>query len=224
MSVVSQAERDAMARLMQIMQGQIPPNPIPKQLNENSTQPVMLAGAGQVTSRDIAAMGDVLKKLENVVNKTSSNMVSDSVVDNQLHEALNTHTTKTGVRIGLYKIDQKLDESRVAGKQYYNVVNSATDTTVAHELSLYEAAHALVRFLNNGKFFNSKQVRQLLEAEASYTSHKIDAVRYHRAMLKAQKLGDITKSQLMETRKQSSMDRAMEAKRTVKYIYNHQHQ
>lgn len=219
MSVVSPQERDAMARLMLIMQGQTPDIPARK-LQESVQEPLILAGLGQVTNRDIAAMADVMKKLENAVNQTSNNMIHESVMDAQLQEALITNTTKTGVRIGLYKIDQNLDESRIAGKQYYNVVNSTTGTTVAHELSLYEAAHALVRFLNNGKFFNSTEVRQLLEAEASYTSHKIDAVRYHRMMLKCQKLGDTNKAQLMETRKHSSLDRAMESKRKVKYIYN----
>lgn len=219
MSVVSQQERDDMARLMQIMQGQTPSSDL-SNLQESAGTPVILAGPGQVSDRDVAAMADVMKKLENAVNQTITNVINDSATDTQLQEALITSTTKTGVRIGLYKIDQNLDESRLAGKQYYNVVHSATGTTVAHELSLYEAAHALVRFLNTGKFFNSAEVRQLLEAEASYTSHKIDTVRYHRMMIKSQKLGDTIKSQLMETRKHASLDRAMEAKRTIKVIYN----
>lgn len=213
-----------MARLMQIMNGDAAPAAHTQRLQETVQEPLILPGAGQITNQDISAMADVMRRLESAVNNASGHMINSNVTDSQLQEALITKPTQSGVKIGIYKIDQSLDEGRVAGKQSFNVVNSTTGTMVAHELSLYEAAHALVRYLNNGKYFNSVEVRQLLEAEASYTSHKIDAVRYHRAMLKAQKLGDITKSQLMETRKQSSMDRAMEAKRTVKYIYNHQHQ
>ena len=219
---VSPKERDAMARLMQIMNGDAAPAASNQRLQETVQEPLILPGAGQITNQDISAMADVMRRLESAVNNASNDMINNSITDAQLQEALITKPTQSGVKIGIYKIDQSLDESRVAGKQYFNVVNSTTGTMVAHELSLYEAAHALVRFLNNGKYFNSVEVRQLLEAEASYTSHKIDAVRFHRMMLKAQKSGDGTKSQLMETRKQASLDRAMEAKRQVKYIYNHQ--
>ena len=219
---VNAQERQAMARLLQIMNGNTAPVSTGAPLTETVQEPLILPGAGQITNQDIAAMADVMRKLESAVNSASTNMINSSLTDNHLQEALITKPTKSGVKIGIYKIDQSLDEGRVAGKQYYNVVNSTNGTMVAHELSLYEAAHALVRFLNNGKYFNNVEVRQLLEAEASYTSHKIDAVRYHRMMLKAQKSGDMSKSQLMETRKQASLDRAMEAKRQVKYIYNNQ--
>ena len=112
-----------------------------------------------------------------------------------------------------------MDESRLAGKQFYSVVNRATGETLAHELSLYEAAHGLVRLLNKGKFFNSLEVRKLLETEAAYTSHKIDAVRFHKAMRKAERTGDAIRAELMETRKQASLDRAMQAKSDLKKLY-----
>jgi hypothetical protein len=219
---VSPKERDSMARLMQIMNGDAAPAVPTQRLQETVQDPLILPGAGQITNQDISAMADVIHRLENAVNNASGHMINSNVTDSQLQEALITKPTQSGVKIGIYKIDQSLDENRVAGKQSFNVVNSTTGTMVAHELSLYEAAHALVRYLNNSKYFNSAEVRQLLEAEASYTSHKIDAVRFHRMMIKAQKTGDVTKSQLMETRKQASLDRAMEAKRQVKYIFQHQ--
>lgn len=215
---VSAEDRDAMARLLSIMNGQPQEISPLQESKQTAASPVELLGPGQVSSRDINAMADVLRKLENAVNSTSSNMLEESARDPELKAALNTTATSDGVKIGIYKIQQQLDESRVAGKQYYNVINQVTGHVVAHELSLYEAAHGLVKMLNNGLYFNSAPVRQLMEAEAAYTSHKIDAVRFHRAARKQQKMGHEGKSQLMETRKQDSLDKAMLAKSNVKKL------
>ena len=213
--VVSPQERDAMHRLMQIMNGETPSDTV---AHRDVSQPVVLAGPGQVSEHDVRAMADVLRKLNSV--PVQSHMLSESVVDPMLTEALQTHSTPDGVKIGVYKIISRLDETRVAGKQHFSVVNNTTGETLAHELSLYEAAHSLVRLLNQGMFFNSEPVRALLEAEAAYTAHKIDAVRYHRMVRRLQRDNQPAKADLMETRKQSSMDRAMAAKAQVKKIYN----
>jgi hypothetical protein len=218
MTVVSPQERDAMARLMQIMEGQ-KVSGAPRTGTSNPSSPVELAGPGQVTQRDVTAMADVLRRLESVVDKTHATMVNESVMDRELGEALITEQTPDGVRIGSYQIRQGLDEGRIAGKQFYNVVNSSTGETLANELSLYETAHGLVKLLNQGKFFNTPEVHQLLEWEQQYTSHRIDAVRFHRASRRANKLGDDHRSQLMETRKQASLDKSMTAKRQIREFY-----
>lgn len=216
---VTPEERDAMQRLLRVMNGESASLHESKTSTVNQAGPVILPGAGQITSQDVNAMADVLKRLEQAVSGTSQQMVMESQVDQELNEALVTNSIPQGVKVGIYKIQQRLDEHRMAGKQYYDVINSLTGQTVAHELSLYEAAHGLVKLLNNGKYFNSSEVRELMEAESNYTSHKIDAVRYHRMMLRAQKTGDHNKGDLMEVRKQSSMDRAMMAKKLVKKLY-----
>ena len=216
---VTPEERDAMQRLLRVMNGERVSLNETKHSASGAPGAVILPGAGQITNEDVSAMADVLKRLENAVNSTSQNMIMERTHDQELNEALITDSIPQGVKVGIYKIQQQLDEHRMAGKQYYDVVNSLTGQIVAHELSLYEAAHGLVKLLNSGKYFNSNEVRELMEAESNYTSHKIDAVRYHRMMLKSQKIGDLTKSDLMETRKQASMDRAMISKRLVKKLY-----
>jgi hypothetical protein len=214
--VVSPQERDAMHRLMQIMNGESP-TPTVGSTAQHQQQPVVLAGPGQISEHDVRAMADVLRKLNSVPSQ--AHMLNETVVDPTLTEAMQTQSMPDGVKIGVYKIISRMDESRVAGKQHFSVVNNTTGETLAHELSLYEAAHSLVRLLNQGMFFNSEPVRSLLEAEAAYTGHKIDAVRYHRMARRLQRENQLAKADLMETRKQSSMDRAMTAKAQVKKIY-----
>jgi hypothetical protein len=112
-----------------------------------------------------------------------------------------------------------MDETRVAGKQFYDVIHSATGDKLAHELSLYEAAHGLVKLLNSGKYINHPEVRELLEAEAAYTSHRVDAIRYHKMIQVAQKNNQLSKLDLYEARKDAIMDRAAQHKAHVKKLY-----
>lgn len=214
---VTDSDRLAMARLLEIMNGNTPSMPA---LHEHvDGAPVELAGAGQVSSRDIQAMANVLDKFNQAVNQTHKQIMRESVHDPIMAEALVTERNQDDVRIGPYKIEVRMDEQRVAGKQYYDVVHSATGDKLAHELSLYEAAHGLVRLLNSGKYVNHPHVRELLEAESAYTSHRIDAIRYHKMIHTAHKQNQLSKVEVYEARKAASMDRAAQSKAQVKKIY-----
>lgn len=217
---VSEQDRVAMLKLMQIMKGDTNVTLSEHQVPQVDTA-VELAGAGQVTSRDIQAMADVLQKLNTVMESTHKGLWQESAHDPEVREALITEKQHHAVKIGQYKIHVTEDADRTAGKQHYSVVNVVSGDTLAHELSLYEAAHGLVRMLNKGLWINSPQVRSLLEAEATYTGHRIDAIRYHRMIQKAHKQPTVdNKLDLYETRKQTSLDKSMQAKRMVKKIYS----
>jgi hypothetical protein len=215
---VTDSDRLAMARLLEIMNGKTPSQPA-LQESVSSGQPVELPGAGQVSSRDIQAMANVLNKFNQAVNQTHKDLIRESAHDSHVAEALVTERDEADVRIGPYKIQVRMDEQRMAGKQYYDVIHSQTGDKLAHELSLYEAAHGLVRLLNSGKYVNHPHVRELLEAEAAYTSHRIDAIRYHKMAHTATKQNLLTKLPIYESRKANSMDRAAQAKAKVKKLY-----
>lgn len=214
---VTEQDRKAMARLLQIMNGETP-EPQPHMIHEHTD--LAPSAPGSPSRAEVVAMADVLRRLDQAVNQTHAQMIQESHMDPHLQEALITESTQQGVKIGVYEIQQHVDNTRVAGHQYYSVVNKTTGETLAHELSLYEAAHGLVKLLNKGEFINSAHVRALLEAESTYTGQKIDAVRHHRHMKKANQRGDHMKAQLMESRKQASMDRAMKAKQQLRKLYN----
>lgn len=218
---VSSEDKIAMARLLQIMEGKTP-DPVNTQLQNNSivssAEQVVLAGPGQVTQRDVQAMADVLKKLNGAISDVSANMVTESQYNNDLKEALVTSKNSDGVKIGAYQIKINQNDDRMVNKQSFSVINKLSGETIAHELGLYEAAHGLVKLLNAGNFVNSIPIRELLESEAAYTSHKMDAIRYKRRMKKAQITKD-SSYDLYEARRQNSTDRAMIAKAKVKKIY-----
>jgi hypothetical protein len=213
MSMVTPEEKANMMRLLQIMEGQTPtPMSTTRSNTTSPSAPVELAGPGVPTRQDISAMADVLRRL----NTVTTQVLAESHSDPQLKEALETMPTPQGVRIGAWQIQENTDSDRLVNKHNWSVINKYSNDVIAHELGLYEAALALVKMLNKGMYINSQPVRELLEAEAAYTSHKMDALRFRKLAHKANKSGNPVNMDLYEARQQSSMDKAMAAKAKIR--------
>jgi hypothetical protein len=212
---VTPEDRDAMARLMEIMGGNAPPSPTGSSVSESTDQPVELAGPGQITRRDVDAMASVLGKLNSLSNHVVDNMITESSGFSEVAEALQTERIQTGVKVGRYQILVKEDPNRMAGKQFYSIYNSLTNDTIADDISLYETALTAVRMLNSGKFANSVEVRTLFEQDDTYTSHRVDALMYKRKILTT---NDLSKKDIFESRYQASLDRCMAAKKQIKML------
>lgn len=212
---VTPEDRDAMARLLEIMGGNAPSSPIRSSISETTDQPVELAGPGQVTRRDVDAMASVLGKLNSLSNHVVDGMITESSGFSEVAEALQTERTQHGVKVGRYQILVKEDPKRMAGKQFYSIYNSLTNDTIADDISLYETALTAVRMLNSGKFANSVEVRKLFEQDDAYTSHRVDALIYKRKMLTT---NDPSKKDIFESRYQASLDRCMAAKKQIKML------
>lgn len=215
---VSPEERDAMARIMMMMEGKTPSKPSPA--NKTSAAPIELAGPGQVTSADVNAMADVLQKLNSVSDRVVTEMVTESNYNTEVRTAITTSRNEHGVKVGLYQIMIKEDEKRLASKQYYSIYHTKTGDVIADDLSLYETALNVVKLLNSGKFVNSSEVRKLFESDDSYTAHRQDALRFKKAMIIAERKSDFSKRDLYESRYQASLDRAMAAKKEIKAFKN----
>ncbi len=214
---VTPEEREAMSRLLSIVNGEKPSASASKP--HAALMETELAGAGQVTSADVKAMSEVLQRLNKAIGDVSNEMLTESMHNQEVAEALVTTSSEGSVKIGRYEIRVNLDESRLVNKQNYSVVNKLTGETLANELGLYEAAHGLVKLLNSGQYINSPIIRDLLEAEAAYTSHKMDALRFKRRSKKSLQEGNQVTHELYETRRVDAMDKAMQNKARVKKIY-----
>ncbi len=210
---VTPEDRDAMARLMQLMEGKTVPSP--SQPTRAQNREVELAGPGAVTQADIHAMADVMSRLNSISNKIVNDMITESTESPMVAEALKTEKTPTGVKVGRYQIMIKEDQKRLAGKQYYSIYNSITGDTIADDISLYESALAAVRLLNDGKFANSPEIRKIFETDDQYTSHRVDALIYKR---KINTTTDMSKREIFESRYQASLDRCMAAKKNIKIL------
>lgn len=211
---ISKEDRDAMSRLLEIMNGKKPSTPA--QVAQHSPVGVELAGPGVPTQADISAMANILTKLNTLPVETPARVLTESA-DRELVEAIQTERLPSAVNVGRYQIMIKENAKRLAGKQYYSIYNSLTNDVIADDLSLYETALTAVRLLNNGKFTNSKEIRKLFEQDDLYTAHRVDALMYKRRLAK---VNDPIKQDIYESRYQASIDKAMSAKKQIKQLSN----
>jgi hypothetical protein len=212
---VTQNDRDAMSRILAIMNGE---NPAPvQQSGRQLSESIELAGPGQVTRKDVDAMASVMAKLNSVSNNVIDGMITEGVTNRDVSEALSTERVANGVKVGRYQITIKEDDKRLAGKQFYSIYNRLTDEILADDISLYETALAVIRHLNGGRIISSSEVRKLLEQDDSYTSHRIDALNYKHRIATTR---DPSKRDIFESRHQASLDRCMAAKKTIKMLVN----
>jgi hypothetical protein len=212
MTVVTDAEREAMARMMAIMNGEAPPTP---RANGNQMVTESLStegGPGSPSQAEIHAMARVLENL----NKVANEVIMESNPDTKL--AVHTRRDSNSVSVGEYKIEIHLNEQRAAGKQYYSIEHSNTGIVIANDITLYEVALAAVKMLNNHKYVNNPTVRRLFELDDHYTSCKIDAVSCRQAQKRAEKRGDMIKEDIYATKFQKALDTAGGIKRDIKAI------
>lgn len=211
---VSQEEKDAMARLLAMMNGE---TPTPSASIPNR-QPVMeaeeICGPGVVTQREINAMSDVLSKL----NKVTQQVMLESNGDSEARMAIKTSRTDDSVKVGEYKIEILMNERRLAGKQYYRIEHTGSRTTIADDITLYEVALTVVKLLNNNTYVNDQRIRKLFEIDERYTGHRVDAMTAKIHMRRAEKQGEHFRMDVLESRYQKSLDEATKAKQDIKKV------
>jgi hypothetical protein len=158
-----------------------------------------------VTADGTAEMKDVLTRF---YAATDSAIRESASGDAELREAMMTERTTHGSRIGGWEI-----EMRVEGKRkFYDVIQSGGATRIAADLTLYEAAHGLVRILNEGGRINSPQAINLLRAEQDYASALNDAVLYKHYLVKHP---NDRRSRIFEARYSAATHRAVNARDKV---------
>lgn len=166
---VNQQDIDQMAMFMRALKGE---HPAPTDLATPSQKPVA-AGASQ-------EMKLILERFHTAAGNAVTKVNDEAAYDRDLREALMTERTDAGSRIGDWNIEMRQEGKR----KFYNVVQADGATCIATDLLLYEAAHGLVRILNNGGRLNSKAAINLLRAEQEYAGALNDAVLYKHYLVK----------------------------------------
>jgi len=158
---------EEMARLLAIMNG--------------TTPPPQTSGGKKAPLTENSSNADAMKViLERFYSATDQAITSpDVAITPELHDAITTSRTPKGVQIGNWTIDVNVVNEKL---KTYDVNNVRTGETIAKELLLYEAAHALVKLLNRGIAINTPRVREVLALEEAFMKHRNDAVQFRRKM------------------------------------------
>jgi len=156
----------------------------------------------------VAAMKSILEAF-NGTSSPADALADRSSMDRELREALITEATDHGTRIGSWEIVVNENQQ---GLKNFDVTNVHTGEPIATELSLYDAAHGIVRALNEGLMINSSRVRDILAAEAEYDRARTSAAEFRERGRMLESRGENSRAAIMEDRFDVALAQAKDAR------------
>lgn len=203
--VVDANEKNEMARLIALMNQGV--------VLEDSSAPTMPKTniiEGRFDSSgdpSIEAMKNILRAFNGSSSLSTSpdkRLTERSNYDRELREALITESTERGTRVGSWEI--LITENH--GLKQFDVINVHTGEPIATDLTVYDAALGITRRLNEGQTINSKAIRDILNAEASYDSNRQDAATFRARVNESVRSGNDSRADIMEARFTEAVSKA----------------
>ena len=195
---MDQSEIAQMAKFMAALQGA-----------DSPPDPSAIPTAAHPATTDIAEMKTILERF----HAAADHVIMEAPYDRELRDALVTEATDVGTRVGSWEIRMHQNGKR----KLYDVVNIVSGDPLATDLLLYEAAHGLVRMLNNGGRINSGTAIELLRAEQEYGSRVQDMVVYRHRLTNSP---NGSRHVVMEARYGDAKRRAVTARERVCRLAN----
>ncbi|NJO62655.1 MAG: hypothetical protein HC836_31825 [Richelia sp. RM2_1_2] len=145
-------------------------------------------------------------------------MLEISQSNPEIAEALSIKSDKNGVYVNKWYI--KVRSAEVVGKvkKHFDIIDIVTKKVLVADLFLYEAALAIVRYLNTNKLLTSPEIANILFLEKKYTQSSIDALLHKRNMIKAQRDKNEEKAFYSESRYKDSLHKALKLESDIKGI------
>ncbi|MNK29869.1 hypothetical protein D3C87_482720 [compost metagenome] len=194
-----------MQKLINLMNGQAESTYEPIRESAPVTVPAVASG-----NPDAAAMKKILENFYGAAGEAISEVVRESTHDRRLQEAMQTHRTDEGAIIGSWEVRVKITESAKNGAKVkmYDVLHPGTKSILFSDLVIFEAAHAIVRYLNKGLPTTHNKIVEIADLEEIYRRNRQDAIifkkRYERCLeLKEQAAGEVFEARYQKARAQA---------------------
>jgi hypothetical protein len=130
---------------------------------------------------EVAAMTDVLRKLQEISGTVAQGVVTESKTNPELNTAVNTRRTATGVTISRYDIrTQKKTVQEGLQKTFYYIVDNTTGDVIYDDLGLFESAMGIVKH----KLYteNNNSVQRILDLDQEYVGVMMETYGYKRRL------------------------------------------
>lgn len=157
---------------------------------------------------------DAMKKILQAFYSVGDTAINDGMEIKEVRDAYQTEKTPTGIKIGNWFVDC-IHESK--SKKIYNIREEMTNINVFSDLSLYEAALAIVEQLRNGNDENSSVVKHILSLENDYSKYLNDAIIYGQ-ILRSKTINE-TRRMIIEDKYEAAKYKAINIKNQIK-IYS----
>lgn len=130
-------------------------------------------------SSDIAAMADVMRKLQAASNTVVTKVVTESKTNPELNAAVNTTRHATGVTVSRYDIrTEKKTVQEGLSKTFYYIVDNTTGDTVHSDLGLFESAMGVVKHTLYTQ--DASKVQRILDLDQEYVGAMMETYGYKR--------------------------------------------
>lgn len=167
---------------------------------------------------DVDAMADILNRFNNASANTAKTLVEDSRYDPRVREAISTTKTNDGLKIGEYRVTTTMLENSIGSSQKaYNVVDS-NNNVLCENLTVSEAAHAVIRYLIKGLTLDHGKVQNILELEETFSRNRADAARFRYRYDRCIKLKENAAANVFADRFQVARANALSAHDQIKSI------
>lgn len=171
-----------------------------------------------IKSESITPIVEIITELYNTPTNAVEKLIEASSDNPEIAEALNTTKLDDGIIIGKWKICARLVGSGKKQRKQFDIINTLTKKTVVKMLCIYEAALAIVRYLNNGKHISSQEIQNVLQLEKSFYAHRTDSINYNINMIRALKRNDEEKAFVLETRKKDAIVKALQLEKEIQCL------
>lgn len=155
-------------------------------------------------------MKNILNMFHGVSDDAAKMVVSEAKYDPVLREALVTKPTAEGAIIGSWEVRAKLAEGS-SKKKSYDVVNPVTNEKLFNDLVIFEAAHAIVRYLNKGVQPNNSKIEEIADLEELYRRNRQDAAVFKSRYNRCLELNETAAGEVFEARYQKAKAQAIVA-------------
>lgn len=170
---------------------------------------------GAPSTQDIDAMKKVLESFNKAGNMALTEVSDAARLDPEINDLYNTAMTGN-VKIGnIFEVRVREIESLKGKKKVFDIYNAATNECLADDLFLYEAAYAMVKYLNRGNNLLSSEIRNIAKLEREYAACRTDAGIFRVRLRESLQKGNRQKTQLYETRFNDAKDKALTIKAEI---------
>jgi len=173
----------------------------------------------QVVSSDKDAMKAILESFNAAAGDALYETVEEAKkYDPRLLEAIQTKRTDEGAIIGAWEVRVKLTETLGAERKMYDVMHPGTKEVLFQDLVVFEAAHAIVRYLNKGLVTTHPKITEIADLEEIYRRNRQDAVIFKKRYQRCVELKEMAAGEVFEARYHKARAQAIVANDSIRTI------
>jgi hypothetical protein len=167
---------------------------------------------------DAADMKRIMEAFAGAAGDARESLREEATTSPRLREAMSTRRTDEGVQIGAWEVRVKMFETAGGQRKAYDVFHAGSKDRLYEGLVIFEAAHAIVRYLNKGIPTDHAKITEIADLEETFRRNRQDAVTFKKRFERCTELKESAAAEVFEARWQRARAQAIVANDQIKTI------